>query len=182
VDQAVAALLHQLDRGRHHHGLLDDAVDEHLIASNPLRQRPKRGRRREQQPVPVERIWAAPEQIVWIADQTFLLGSYIDWLLIVTTGWTGVRWGGMTGLHRRNTHLDDLCVVIDPDVGCLHEGAHGLWLGPPKTPASARTRCCESTWSPMITSSCSPHSVAAGYAEAISSAGCSAQPSTATWT
>jgi hypothetical protein len=29
--------------------------------------------------------------------------------------------------------------TIDPDIGCLHEGAHGPWLGPPKTPASART-------------------------------------------
>ena len=29
--------------------------------------------------------------------------------------------------------------VIDPEFGALHESAHGLWLGPPKTPASART-------------------------------------------
>ena len=30
--------------------------------------------------------------------------------------------------------------MIDPDHGALHESAtHGLWLGPPKTPASART-------------------------------------------
>lgn len=122
-----------------HASMLDDAVDEHLIAANPLRQRPKRGRRREQQPLPVERIWATPQQVLWIADQTFLLGSDIDWLLVITTGWTEARWGEMTGLHRRNTHLDNGCVVIDPNVGCLHEGAHGLWLGPPKTPASART-------------------------------------------
>ncbi|ONI92074.1 hypothetical protein ALI144C_00145 [Actinosynnema sp. ALI-1.44] len=58
--------------------------------------------------------------------------------MVITTGWTGARWGEMTGLQRANTHLDDGCIVIDPDVGCLHEGAHGFWLGPPKTPASAR--------------------------------------------
>jgi hypothetical protein len=30
-------------------------------------------------------------------------------------------------------------ITIDPDTGALHESAHRLWLGPPKTPASART-------------------------------------------
>ncbi|MBO0884832.1 MAG: hypothetical protein J2P17_31775 [Mycobacterium sp.] len=119
--------------------MLDDAVDERLIAANPLRHRPKRGRRREHQPMPVERIWATPEQVIWVADQAVSLSNDITWLLIVTTAWTGARWGEMTGLHRRNTHPDDRTIAIDPDVGCLHEGAHGLWLGPPKTPSSART-------------------------------------------
>jgi integrase len=119
--------------------MLDDAVDERLIAANPVRRRAKRGRRREQHPVPVERVWATPEQVVWIADQTALLGGHTDWLLVITTGWTGARWGEMTGLHRDNTHLDDGYIVIDPEIGCLHEGSRGLWLGPPKTPASART-------------------------------------------
>src|SRR5205823_3904649 len=27
---------------------------------------------------------------------------------------------------------------IDPNIGALHESKHRLWLGPPKTPASAR--------------------------------------------
>jgi hypothetical protein len=61
-------------------------------------------------------------------------------MLIVTAGWTGTRWCELTGLHRNNLHLDDGCLVIDPDVGSLHEGAHGqLWLGPPKNADSART-------------------------------------------
>lgn len=30
-------------------------------------------------------------------------------------------------------------ITIDPDIGALHESAHRQWLGPPKTPASART-------------------------------------------
>jgi integrase len=78
-------------------------------------------------------------KVVRIADQTALLGTHRDWLLVITTGWTGARWGEMTGLHRTNTHLDDGCIVIDPDTGCLHESTHGMWLGPTKTPASART-------------------------------------------
>jgi integrase len=122
--------------------MLDDAVDEHLIASNPIlavRRRARRGRRRNTEPIPAERVWATPEQVVRIADQTGLLGTHSNWLLVITTGWTGARWGEMTGLHRTNTHLDDGCIVIDPDTGCLHESTHRMWLGPTKTPASART-------------------------------------------
>ncbi len=103
--------------------MLDDAVDERLIAVNPVHCRAKRGRRREQQPVPPERVWAMPEQVAWIADQTALLGTHSDWLLVITTGWTGARWGEMTGLQRANTHLDDSCIVIDSEIGCLHEGS-----------------------------------------------------------
>ncbi|WP_125680946.1 hypothetical protein [Amycolatopsis sp. WAC 04182] len=51
----------------------------------------------------------------------------------MTAGWTGARWGELTGLRRVNTHLDDGCIVIDPDTGCLYEGNHRLWLGPPST-------------------------------------------------
>ena len=120
--------------------MLDDAVDERLIPANPVRRRSRRSRRRDNEPMPAERIWATPEQVVWIADQAALLSNNHDyWLLTITTGWTGTRWGEMTGLRRANTHLDDGCIIIDPDTGCLHESVHRMWLGPPKTPASART-------------------------------------------
>ncbi|MFE6611702.1 tyrosine-type recombinase/integrase [Amycolatopsis sp. NPDC057786] len=119
--------------------MLDDAVDERLIAVNPVRRRARRGRRRERSPVPAERVWATPEQVVRISDNAELLGGRCYGLLVVTAGWTGARWGELTGLRRVNTHLDDGCIGIDPDTGCLHEGNHRLWLGPPKTPASART-------------------------------------------
>jgi integrase len=76
---------------------------------------------------------------VRIADHAALLGTPCYALLIITAGWTGARWGEMAGLRRSNTHLDDGCIVIDPDTECLHEGTHRRWLGPPKTPASART-------------------------------------------
>jgi hypothetical protein len=58
--------------------MLDDAVDERLIAVSPVRRRARRGRRREQQPAPIERVWATPEQVIWIADQAQLLGSHAD--------------------------------------------------------------------------------------------------------
>ncbi|WP_143268666.1 hypothetical protein [Amycolatopsis vastitatis] len=71
--------------------MLDDAVDERLIALNPVRRRARRGRRREQSPVPAERVWATPEQVVRIADNAELLGNRCCGLLIVTAGWTGAR-------------------------------------------------------------------------------------------
>jgi hypothetical protein len=45
----------------------------------------------------------------------------------------------MAGLQRDRVDLRRGVITIDPEVGCLHESAHGLWLGPPKTPSSART-------------------------------------------
>jgi integrase len=63
-------------------------------------------------------------------------------VMTTTAGWTGARWGEMTGLQRHNLHLfgDDTGFFdIDPEIGALHEDSKGnLWLGPPKTPESAR--------------------------------------------
>lgn len=63
--------------------MLDDAVDERLIAVNPVHRRARRGRRREQSPVPIERIWATPEQVVRIADNAESLGNRCYGLLVV---------------------------------------------------------------------------------------------------
>ncbi|WP_157984843.1 site-specific integrase [Lentzea terrae] len=60
-------------------------------------------------------------------------------LLIITAGWTGCRWGELTGLLRDNIDLGRGTLTIDPRTGALHEGAHTRWLGSPKTPSSART-------------------------------------------
>ncbi|MEV0084561.1 hypothetical protein [Saccharopolyspora sp. NPDC050642] len=46
--------------------------------------------------------------------------------MIVTAAWTGARWGELAGLQRHNTHLDDGHIVIDPDIGALHEINGGL--------------------------------------------------------
>jgi integrase len=60
-------------------------------------------------------------------------------LLIVTAAWTGARWGEIAALQRRNTHLDDGVIVIDPLTGAMIESSRGIALGPPKTAESART-------------------------------------------
>jgi integrase len=47
--------------------------------------------------------------------------------------------GELAGLQRDHVNLRRRTIAIDPDTGALHESKHRLWLGPPKTPASART-------------------------------------------
>jgi integrase len=120
--------------------LLDDAVDQHLIPCSPLRLHRRRGRRRDHAPSRVEKVFAMPEHVLRIAEHATELGGPSAGLLVITAAWTGCRWGELTGLQRDHVDLIRGVIVIDPDYGALHEsGAHGLWLGPPKTPASART-------------------------------------------
>jgi integrase len=119
--------------------IMDDAVDERLIPANPVRRRRRRGRRRDHAPTLRERVWAMPEQVLRIADQAARLGGPSAGLLVITTAWTGCRWGEMAGLQRDQVDLQHGTITIDPDIGTLHESAHRIWLGPPKTPASART-------------------------------------------
>ncbi|MCP3798454.1 site-specific integrase [Allokutzneria sp. A3M-2-11 16] len=121
--------------------LLDDAVDERLIDSSPVQHKRRRGRRCPKHAMPRERIWGTPSQVLRIANQAALLGGPNARLLIITAGWTGARWGELTGLHRSNVRLTNRggSITIDPDTGSLHEGNNTLWLGPPKTPASVRT-------------------------------------------
>jgi integrase len=99
--------------------MLDDAVDQRLIPTNPAHRRRRRGRRRDHAPSRAEKVFAMPEHVIQIADQATTLGGPSAGLLVITAAWTGCRWGELAGLQR--------------------ESAHGLWLGPPKTPASART-------------------------------------------
>lgn len=123
--------------------LLSDAVDERLIAANPVRPK-RRGRRSHTRTS--ERVWVNPEQALALADGAAELpgAGPMAAVLIVTAAWTGARWGELTGLQRPNLHLhlpDEVAVsriVVDPDIGALHETSRGLSLGPPKTAESAR--------------------------------------------
>jgi integrase len=116
--------------------MMADAADERLIPVNPIQPR-RRGRRRHQPST--ERLWATPEQVLTIALQAAALVGNWAAVLMITAAWTGARWGELAGLQRINTHLDDGTIVIDPDIGALHEVDGKLELGPPKTAESART-------------------------------------------
>jgi integrase len=112
--------------------MLDDAVDQRLIPTNPVHRR----RGRDHFPTRAEKVLAMPEHVLRIADQATMLGGPSAGLLVITAAWTGCRWGKLAGLQRDHVHG---AIVIDPEYGALHESTHGLWLRPPKTPASART-------------------------------------------
>lgn len=116
--------------------MLADAVDERLIPVNPIQPR-RRGRRRHQRQA--EQLWATPEQVLTIAAQAIALAGPWAGALIITAAWTGARWGELAGLQRDNTHLGHGTIVIDPDIGALHEVNGHFELGPPKTAWSART-------------------------------------------
>ena len=104
--------------------VLGDAVEAHLLSENPARRRPHRGPR-VIQPIS-ERIWATPEQVVQIAENATALGDATMGLLLVTAGWTGLRWGELAGLQRSNLRLDDGVLLIDRYVGGLNESGSRL--------------------------------------------------------
>lgn len=58
--------------------------------------------------------WATSEQVLGVAAQAAALVG--DWaaVLIITAGWTGARWGELTGLRRHNTHLNDSTITLPP--------------------------------------------------------------------
>jgi integrase len=115
--------------------LLDDAVAQHFIPTSPARQY----HRRDHAPSKAEKVFAMPEHVLRIAQHATELGGRSAGLLVITAAWTGCRWGEITGLQRDHVDLRRGVITIDPDYGALHESAvHGLWRGPPKTPASAR--------------------------------------------
>lgn len=121
--------------------MLADAVEEKLIPANPIRPR-RRGRRRHRGGRTREKVWGEPTPVLDVADQATAYYGPRAGVLVVTGGWTGSRWGELTGLRRRNLHLyddDTGHFTVDPATGCLHEDDDGrLWLGPPKTEESAR--------------------------------------------
>jgi integrase len=58
--------------------------------------------------------------------------------MVIASAFTGMRWGEIAGLGRTNCHPGESYLVVDPDVGALHEVTGRLWLGPPKSQAAAR--------------------------------------------
>lgn len=117
--------------------ILADAVEDGLLPANPVHHHGRRGKRAFR--IRQEMLWATPEEVLRAAHQAELVHNRASALLIITAAWTGCCWGELAGLQRHNTHPDDRAIVIDPEIGALKETAHRQWLGPPKTPARART-------------------------------------------
>ena len=83
-----------------------------LIQYNPALRQRNRGRRTgrylERGP---QRAWATPLQALLLAERAALLsGRHDDFTLIVTIGYTGLRWGEAIGLERDHAHPGEIHV------------------------------------------------------------------------
>jgi integrase len=115
------------------------AVEEKMLAANPIQglrlpsRRSHRGRRRpRKRPIP------GGEQVLAIAKRAGELGGRRAYVMVIHAAFTGMRWGEVTGLDRANCHPDHNHLLVDPDVGALHEVRGDMWLGAPKSDAAAR--------------------------------------------
>ncbi len=83
------------------HLILEDAVDEGLIASNPAAKRRGRGKRagrsRDRGP---EKVITDPLGLLLIAERASLLSGRDDeFVAVILKGYTGMRWGEIVGLE-----------------------------------------------------------------------------------
>jgi integrase len=122
--------------------VLTAAVEERILAINPIQGLRLADRRSLQGPGIVlparKRPVPSGERVLVIAERTDELGDGADYVMVLASAFTGMRWGEITGLGRTNCHPADGYLLVDPDIGALHEVGGRLWLGPPKTEASAR--------------------------------------------
>ncbi|MFG2016163.1 hypothetical protein [Actinomadura geliboluensis] len=102
-----------------------------MVASNVVVKRRGRGRKRARRAIAVrgpEKVWATPLQTLLLAERCALLsGRDDDFVLIVLTAYTGMRWGEVHGLERPACRLDRLQVDWQ-----LRELAGRLEMVPPK--------------------------------------------------
>jgi integrase-like protein len=167
--------------------MLDDAVDERLIPTNPIHRHRRRGRRRDHAPTTAERVWAMPEHIIRIAEQATTRGGPSAGLLIITAAWTGCRWGELAGLHATTSTSTSACSPSIPTPEpCMNppatSGSAHRKHPPPRAPSPCRhssSPCSATTSKSHPARSCSPAPWAVTCAAAPSTAGSSDPPSTA---
>lgn len=111
--------------------ILGDAKERGMVASNVAVKRRGRGRKRARRAIAVrgpEMVWATPLQTLLLAERCALLFRRDDdFVLIVLTAYTGLRWGEVHGLERPAFRLDRIQVDWQ-----LRELAGRLEKVPPK--------------------------------------------------
>ncbi|GAA4382925.1 tyrosine-type recombinase/integrase [Actinomadura verrucosospora] len=111
--------------------ILGDAKERGMVATNVAVKRRGRGRKRARRAIAVrgpEKVWATPLQTLLLAERCALLsGRDDDFVLIVLTAYTGMRWGEVHGLERPACRLDRIQVDWQ-----LRELAGRLEKVPPK--------------------------------------------------
>ncbi|MFF0510993.1 LysM peptidoglycan-binding domain-containing protein [Streptomyces sp. NPDC004250] len=86
--------------------LLEDAVEEKLIAHNPM---PTASKRRRGRHVSVattdDYVWGTPRQVRLIAENARTLRGLQWYAMVLTAAYTGLRMGEVAGLRRDQLHL-----------------------------------------------------------------------------
>ena len=124
--------------------ILGDATTSRppLIPYNPALRPRNRGRKtgRRMQRTP-QRVWATPLEVLLIAERVALLtGSDDEFVLIVTIGYTGMRWAEVIGLERE--HVRPSLINVEWQ---LHEIAGTFHRLPPKDDSYRSTN-----WEPQV--------------------------------
>ncbi|WP_242907449.1 tyrosine-type recombinase/integrase [Actinomadura terrae] len=119
--------------------VLTAAVEERMLAHNPV-QGLRLPRTTTGSSAPGRRARPVPSstQAHQISERIRRTGGRNAQVMAITAAWTGMRWGELAGLDRVNCHTGEGYLLIDPDVGSLHEVAGKLWLGPPKSEVAGR--------------------------------------------
>lgn len=111
--------------------ILGDAKDRGLLPINVAEKRKGRGRKRARRGHGArgpEKVWATPLQVLLLAERCGLLaGREDDFILILLTAYTGMRWGEVMGLERPYCRLDHIQVDWQ-----LREYSGQLEKAPPK--------------------------------------------------
>ncbi|WP_211821701.1 tyrosine-type recombinase/integrase [Streptomyces filamentosus] len=87
--------------------MLDDAVAERLLVTNPVAAR-KSGRRGRYVPkVKDEKITATPRQVLLIARNGLSMRGLNEYAIVLASAYTGLRIGELAGVHRDQVELKD---------------------------------------------------------------------------
>jgi integrase len=87
--------------------MLDDAVAEKIRGDNPIATR-KSGRRGKYKPKPKdEKVIATPRQALLIARNGLEMYGLNEYVLVLTSAYTGLRIGELAGVHRDHLALTD---------------------------------------------------------------------------
>lgn len=91
--------------------MLEDAVFEGLLDSNPAQRRKRRGRYKRR--AKAEKVWVYEADVLRVATNLRALRGEWAFVLTVLAAFTGMRWGELIGLKREFVWLDQGAVRVE---------------------------------------------------------------------
>jgi integrase len=115
------------------------AVENQMLATNPIHGLRLASRRtRQMNGHHVKRPVPTADHLLAIAERANDLAGRRGYTMVISAAFTGMRWGELTGLAKPHCHTTGGYLLIDPDIGALHEvgGQHRTVRGRRSTPRS----------------------------------------------